>query len=206
MMADAKASRSERGERPERPERVERSERGERAERSERLEKAETKTTLPQADVEDDDAKTNEKYEAIKRGETHISSLQKMTIKELLEVAKKESVTEYTGLKKQDLIFHILKQQVNQNGDDVWRRRAGNPAGRVRLPALAGLQLPALPRRHLRVARPDPPLQPAHRRHSSRARSGRPRRTSATSRCSSRGRSTAKEPEKAQREDPASTT
>ena len=118
-MADARSSKSEKGERLDRSERGERPgrpERSERAERTERPERAETKVTLPQADVEDEEAKTNEKYEAIKRGETHISSLQKMTIKELLEVAKKESVTEYTGLKKQDLIFKILKERVNQNG------------------------------------------------------------------------------------------
>jgi len=133
-MADARSPKSEKGERPERserperpdrpdrpdrsdrPDRPERGERPARGERNERSEKEEPKGVLPQADVEDDEAKTNEKYEAIKRGETHISSLQKMTIKELLEVAKKESVAEYTGLKKQDLIFKILKERVNQNG------------------------------------------------------------------------------------------
>ncbi len=127
-----KPSRTERGERsgrPDRPDRLEQAERladraerpdrpdrPERSERPDRGKETETKPVLPQADVEDEEAKTNEKYEAIKRGETHISSLQKMTIKELLEVAKKEGVVEYTGLKKQDLIFKILKQRVNQNG------------------------------------------------------------------------------------------
>jgi len=58
----------------------------------------------------------NEKYEEIKRGEMHITELQKMTIKELQETAKREGIREYTGLKKQDLIFKILKERVNQNG------------------------------------------------------------------------------------------
>src|SRR5574337_459325 len=58
----------------------------------------------------------NEKYEEIKRGEMHITELQKMTIKELQDTAKKEGIKEYTGLKKQDLIFKILKERVNQNG------------------------------------------------------------------------------------------
>ncbi|HQU31102.1 MAG TPA: transcription termination factor Rho [Candidatus Brocadia sapporoensis] len=46
----------------------------------------------------------------------HITELQKMTIKELQEAAKNEGIKEYTGLKKQDLIFKILKERVNQNG------------------------------------------------------------------------------------------
>jgi hypothetical protein len=45
------------------------------------------------------------------------------------------------------------------------RRGAGDPAGRLRLPALRRQLLPGRPRRHLRLAEPDPPLQPAHRRH-----------------------------------------
>ena len=39
---------------------------------------------------------------------------------------------------------------------------------RLRLPALAGSELPARPRRHLRLALADPPLRPAHRRHRRR--------------------------------------
>ena len=46
----------------------------------------------------------------------HITELQKMTIKELQDTAKREGIKEYTGLKKQDLIFKILKERVNQNG------------------------------------------------------------------------------------------
>jgi len=57
-----------------------------------------------------------EKYEEIKKGQLHISQLQKMTIAELHELAKKEGVPEHTGLKKQDLIFKILKNRTNQNG------------------------------------------------------------------------------------------
>ena len=49
------------------------------------------------------------------------------------------------------------------------------PARRLRLPARARLQLPAGPRRHLRLALADPPLRPAHRRHRRAARSARPR-------------------------------
>ena len=59
---------------------------------------------------------TNEKYEEIKKGDMHITALQKMTIKALQDTAKKEGIKEYSGLKKQELIFKILKERVNQNG------------------------------------------------------------------------------------------
>ncbi len=62
------------------------------------------------------DEETNNRYEEIKRGSTHITELQQMTMPQLLKVAKDEGVTEYTGLKKQDLIFKILKERVKQNG------------------------------------------------------------------------------------------
>ena len=39
-----------------------------------------------------------------------------MTMPQLLKVAKDEGLAEYTGLKKQDLIFKILKERVKQNG------------------------------------------------------------------------------------------
>ncbi|MEW6359892.1 MAG: transcription termination factor Rho [Planctomycetota bacterium] len=64
----------------------------------------------------DVDAETEDRYEEIKQGKTHISELQKMTVKELYETAKNEDIKDYTGLKKQDLIFKILKERVNQNG------------------------------------------------------------------------------------------
>ncbi|MHC4196821.1 MAG: Rho termination factor N-terminal domain-containing protein, partial [Planctomycetota bacterium] len=48
--------------------------------------------------------------------ELHIRELQKITMKELLVLAKKEGVQEFQGLKKQNLIFKILKDRVTQNG------------------------------------------------------------------------------------------
>jgi transcription termination factor Rho len=62
------------------------------------------------------DEETNSRYEEIKRGGTHITELQHMTMPQLLKTAKEEGLTEYTGLKKQDLIFKILKERVKQNG------------------------------------------------------------------------------------------
>ncbi|MBT4867544.1 MAG: transcription termination factor Rho, partial [Planctomycetaceae bacterium] len=58
----------------------------------------------------------DDRYEAIKRGDIHIAELQKCTMKELLDLARKEKLSEYTGLKKQDLIFKILKERTKING------------------------------------------------------------------------------------------
>src|SRR5262245_10403257 len=62
------------------------------------------------------DEEVNSRYEEIKRGSTHISELQQMTMPQLLKVAREEGLSDYTGLKKQDLIFKILKERVKQNG------------------------------------------------------------------------------------------
>jgi len=63
----------------------------------------------------DDDI--DERYEQIKQsGDTHIAELQKMNMAELIEEARKENLTDYSGVKKQDLIFRILKERVKLNG------------------------------------------------------------------------------------------
>jgi len=62
------------------------------------------------------DAETHAKYEEIKRGNIHITELQRMSVSELHDVAKREGLEEFSGLKKQDLIFKILKQRINRNG------------------------------------------------------------------------------------------
>ena len=70
-------------------------------------------------DVEDDifgDAALHDRYEDIKRGEIHLTELQKMTMPQLIRTAKTEGIIDYMGLKKQDLIFKILKERVKQNG------------------------------------------------------------------------------------------
>ncbi|MDI9445441.1 MAG: transcription termination factor Rho [Pirellulaceae bacterium] len=64
-----------------------------------------------------DDERTNERYEQIKQsGDLHIAQLQRMTMAELIEEAKKEHLSDYAGMKKQDLIFKILKERVKLNG------------------------------------------------------------------------------------------
>lgn len=60
---------------------------------------------------------TNDRYEQIKQsGDTHIAELQRMSMGELIEEARKENLTDYAGVKKQDLIFRILKERVKLNG------------------------------------------------------------------------------------------
>jgi len=59
---------------------------------------------------------TNQRYERVKRGDIHIAELQRMGMPALIEQAKAEGIREYTGLKKQDLIFKILKERVKLNG------------------------------------------------------------------------------------------
>jgi len=59
----------------------------------------------------------HDRYEQIKQsGDTHIAELQKMSMSELIEEARKENLTDYAGIKKQDLIFRILKERVKLNG------------------------------------------------------------------------------------------
>ncbi len=67
-----------------------------------------------EAQYEHDDI--HEHYEAIKQGDIHIAELQRMTMPQLIEQARQENLTDYTGIKKQDLIFKILKERVKLNG------------------------------------------------------------------------------------------
>src|SRR6202165_3398067 len=59
---------------------------------------------------------THDRYEQIKQGDIHIAELQRMTMPQLIEQARKENLSEITGIKKQDLIFKILKERVKLNG------------------------------------------------------------------------------------------
>jgi transcription termination factor Rho len=59
---------------------------------------------------------TDERYEQIKQGDIHIAELQRMSMPQLIEQARNENLTDITGIKKQDLIFKILKERVKLNG------------------------------------------------------------------------------------------
>jgi transcription termination factor Rho len=69
-----------------------------------------------QAEEEAAYAASDVRFEEAKKGDIHIAALQRMTMKELLDLARQEKVSEYTGLKKQDLIFRILKERTKMNG------------------------------------------------------------------------------------------
>jgi len=57
------------------------------------------------------------RYHQIKQsGDTHIAELQRMSMAELIEEARKENLADYAGVKKQDLVFRILKERVKLNG------------------------------------------------------------------------------------------
>ncbi|MCX5685385.1 MAG: transcription termination factor Rho [Planctomycetota bacterium] len=73
-------------------------------------------TSAPHAPTDGFDEESHQKYEEAKRSELHIAELQKMTVADLHGLAKKEGIPEYAGLKKQDLVFHILRNRVQSSG------------------------------------------------------------------------------------------
>ncbi|MFP4104521.1 MAG: transcription termination factor Rho [Phycisphaerae bacterium] len=62
------------------------------------------------------DQEMHAKYERVKRGELHITDLQKMSVSDLHAVAKEEEVPDYSSLSKQELVFQILKRRIAQSG------------------------------------------------------------------------------------------
>jgi len=62
------------------------------------------------------DEETNRRYEQIKGGKLYIRDLQQMDVHQLHEIARAEGIPDYVGMKKQDLIFQILRARIRQNG------------------------------------------------------------------------------------------
>ena len=62
------------------------------------------------------DAETQQRYERAKKSDLTLRDLQKMSVEVLHDLAKNEGVENYTGLKKQDLIFQILKSHIAKQG------------------------------------------------------------------------------------------
>ena len=110
-------------------------------------------------------AEVNEKLAKLnKQHETHIAELQKMSMAQLIEEARKENVKEVAGLKRQDLIFRILKERVKMNGlmyGEGTLEILPDGFGFLRSPDYHYLSCPG---RHLRLAQPDSPLRPANGR------------------------------------------
>ncbi len=104
---------------PDEPEKEEEEEEEEEFQDEEDLEEEEEEEWEDEGEEEElspEEQALNAKYEEIKKGEQQISALQKMTVQELLELARKEKIPEVSGLKKQDLIFKIMKERVKRTG------------------------------------------------------------------------------------------
>jgi len=88
----------------------------------EQTEQVEDKAVNKQAQINAKNSKkaeeesTHAKYERIKKGSLYLKDLQKLSVSELHDVAKKENIVEYSALNKQNLIFRILKERIRQNG------------------------------------------------------------------------------------------
>ena len=67
-------------------------------------------------EVDADDVEVRERYDLLKQNDTKIAELQKLSMAELIELARSEKVAEIAGDKKHDLIFKILKERVKLNG------------------------------------------------------------------------------------------
>ena len=90
---------------------------------------------------------------------------------QLAQVPRDEGLTECTGLKKQDLIFKILKERVKQNGlmfGEGTLEVLPDGFGFLRSPDYNYLPCPG---RRLHFTQPDSPLRPAHRVGGRRANS-----------------------------------
>ena len=68
------------------------------------------------SEVDNDDLEVRERYDLLKQTDTNIAELQKLSMAELIELARSEKIAEAAGDKKHDLVFKILKERVKLNG------------------------------------------------------------------------------------------
>jgi transcription termination factor Rho len=68
---------------------------------------------LPSDDAE---KSVSETFAPPSEDQINIAELQRMSMKDLIAIAERDQLTEYHGLKKQDLIFRILKERTRLNG------------------------------------------------------------------------------------------
>ena len=83
---------------------------------SHRRDVEEAKETLDAEGAAEDEAGDDGESEEPERPSLHLMKLQRMRTVELLDLAEAEGVKDTLGLKKQDLIFRILKQHVKRDG------------------------------------------------------------------------------------------
>lgn len=66
--------------------------------------------------AEDAEKSVSDTFAPPAEDQINIAELQRMSMKELIAIAEQDQLTEYHGLKKQDLIFRILKERTRLNG------------------------------------------------------------------------------------------
>ena len=103
--------RGERHERHSRPERHDRGERGDRGERQESLERSGDNGDQPQAAAEPTPERDGGGQEVVELG-----TLKDMSVTELTKIAKQLDVPGATGMRKQELIFQILRGRAEKSG------------------------------------------------------------------------------------------
>ena len=113
----------------------------------------------------------------------HLAELKAKTPADLLSFAESLQIENASSLRKQDMMFAILKN-LAENEQAIH----GEGTLEILSDGFGFLRSPQsnyLPgsRRHLRLAQPGPPLRPAHRRFRRGSDSGTPATASATSRC-----------------------
>jgi len=69
-----------------------------------------------QTKKEKDEESIHAKYERVKKGDLHLKDLQNLEAADLHKIAKKEGISDYIALSKQQLIFKILQERIRQNG------------------------------------------------------------------------------------------
>ena len=126
--------------------------------------------------------------------EMKLQDLKSKTPAELVAFAEEHQVENASTMRKQELMFAILKQLATQEVDIIGEgvvEVLSDGFGFLRSPESNYLSGPG---RYLRLAIADPPLRPAHRRHRRRPYPLARRKASATSRCSRSTRSISKTP------------
>jgi transcription termination factor Rho len=106
-----RGERHERHERPDRHNRSERHDRGERAERQERVEAGSDNGNQPEAAAEAPASREGGAQDVVELG-----TLKDMSVTELTKIAKQLDVPGATGMRKQELIFQILRGRAEKSG------------------------------------------------------------------------------------------
>ena len=86
----------------------------------------------------------------------NLSDLKAQSPKDLLSLAEELEIENASTMRKGDMMFSILKERAEEEWVIGGRWRSGSSAGRFRLSAFTGGELPSRPGRHLCLARYDP--------------------------------------------------